>query len=131
MSNLTDGQLKTLRELLRQREATAQAEIRTEAVRRGDEPYAELAGAVTDVGDAATADLIVDTDNALMGMQLAELRDIAAARERIEHERYGICVDCKQDIDYDRLQAYPTAKRCVRCQGVHEHTFATAPHATF
>ena len=130
MPHLTRSQMRTLKQLMRRREIAAQAEIRLEAGRRADEPYAELAGAVTDPGDEATADLIVDVDNAVIGMQLAELGDIAAARERIRHRCYGTCVECEQEIDYERLHAYPTAKRCVRCQGLHERTFAMAEHAT-
>ena len=130
MPHLTRSQMRTLKQLMRRREIAAQAEIRLEAGHRADEPYAELAGSVADPGDEATADVIVDVDNAVIGMQLSELRDIAAARERIMHRCYGVCVDCEQEIDYERLHAYPTAKRCARCQSVHERTFASAEHAT-
>lgn len=130
MSHLTRTQLQALTQLLDQRAAAAQAEIRAKAGERGDEPYAELSGGVTDPGDDATADLIVDLDNAMIGMDLSELRDIAAARDRIKRKKYGTCIDCKEEIDYERLSAYPTAKRCARCQGLHERTFATAPHHT-
>ena len=130
MSHLTPAQLQALTELLDQRAAAAQAEIRTQAGQRADEPYAELSGTVTDPGDDATADLIVDVDNAMIGMELSELRDIAAARERMKRGDYGTCIDCGQEIDYERLRAYPTAKRCTRCQGLHERTFAGAPHTT-
>lgn len=130
MSHLTRTQLEALTQLLDQRATAAQAEIRAKAGERGDEPYAELTGSVTDPGDESTADLIVDVDNAMIGMDLSELRDIAAARDRMKHGRYGICTDCEQEIDYERLSVYPTAKRCARCQGLHERTFATAPHHT-
>jgi signal-transduction protein with cAMP-binding, CBS, and nucleotidyltransferase domain len=49
----------------------------------------------------------------------------------VQHKRrYGICIDCEQEIEYERLCAYSTAKRCARCQNVHERTFATAPRST-
>ncbi|NIO41267.1 MAG: TraR/DksA family transcriptional regulator, partial [Burkholderiales bacterium] len=33
---------------------------------------------------------------------------------------YGICIECEGDVGYKRLQAYPTAKRCHRCQTQYE-----------
>ncbi|HCE10338.1 MAG TPA: conjugal transfer protein TraR [Oxalobacteraceae bacterium] len=130
MSHLTPAQLQALTQMLDQRATAAQAEIRAQAGQRADEPYADLSGGVNDPGDDATADQIVDLDNAMIGMELSELRDIAAARERMKNGRYGVCIDCQQEIDFERLGAYPTAKRCARCQGLHERTFASAPHPT-
>ena len=34
---------------------------------------------------------------------------------------YGKCVDCGDAITYERLDAYPTAKRCITCQSRHEN----------
>lgn len=128
--HLDRSQLRALRKQLRERELAAQASIRAEADRRAEQPYAELAGIAPDEGDAATADLLVDIDHALIGHQLGELDDIRATRERIRKHHYGVCIDCGQAIGFDRLSAYPTAKRCLRCQSAHERTHATAPRAT-
>lgn len=129
MSYLSPGELATLERQLDQRENEVQARIRLAAGQRADEPYATLTGGVSDLGDEASADLIVDIDNAMIGIELAELRDITAARQRIKDKRYGICLDCDQEIEFARLQAYPTAKRCTLCQGMHEKTFAGASRA--
>jgi RNA polymerase-binding transcription factor DksA len=123
-------QLESLRALLREREAALRGEISTEAGRRLDEPYAELAGEVPDLGDEASADLMVDIDNAMMGIELSELADIAAARQRMKKLLYGVCGECDQPIPYARLRVQPTALRCARCQALHEKTFATPGHAT-
>jgi RNA polymerase-binding transcription factor DksA len=130
MAHLGKRQLHSLQQQLQQREANLRIGIRAIADHRGDEPYAELAGSVPDVADEAVADVIVDLDQALIGRQLIELRDIDAARERIQQHSYGICRDCGQAIDYARLTAYPTAKRCTRCQGLHERTYAEPKHTT-
>lgn len=129
-SHLEPAQLRLLRKRLQERELSARTAIRTEAARRAEQPYADLTGIVPDEGDAATADLLVDIDHALIGRQLEELDDIRAACERMRKRRYGVCIDCEQDIGFERLSAYPTAKRCTRCQNVHEHTHATAPRTT-
>ena len=46
-----------------------------------------------------------------------------AAHERLKQATYGICIDCDEEIAYERLSAYPTAKRCVRCQQQREHDY--------
>ena len=130
MDHLTPTQRKTLRRLLREREEAARAEIRAKTAERADAPYAELAGGVTDEADEAAADLIVDVDNAMIGMDLAEVREITAALERMKNHRYGVCAGCEEPIDYARLHAYPVATRCTRCQSVHERTFAVGAHST-
>jgi RNA polymerase-binding transcription factor DksA len=49
-----------------------------------------------------------------------ELRQIADARERMRTGDYGQCIDCGTDIALERLQALPSAERCMPCQERHE-----------
>ena len=42
--------------------------------------------------------------------------------------RYGVCIDCGTAIDFKRLEAYPTAKRCIACQQRRERTRAPSPY---
>jgi len=57
---------------------------------------------------------------------LVLLRDIKAARERLSAGTYGICTDCGEPITYERLLAYPTAKRCIHCQRLREQEIAAS-----
>ena len=41
------------------------------------------------------------------------LKQVDMALERIENGTFGICVDCQQTIPVARLEAVPTATRCV------------------
>ncbi len=52
--------------------------------------------------------------------ETAELGDIEAAMERMDTGTYGQCTDCGASIPPARLNAYPTAKRCIDCQTVAE-----------
>jgi RNA polymerase-binding transcription factor DksA len=54
-----------------------------------------------------------------------ELRAVEAGLRRIAEGDYGFCLDCGNDIGYERLKAYPTAMRCVTCQSQHEKVYAT------
>ncbi len=44
-----------------------------------------------------------------------QLTDVNIALEKIKKNRYGICEDCKKDIDKKRLVAYPEAATCLKC----------------
>src|SRR5271165_6847310 len=44
------------------------------------------------------------------------LREIADALYRIEHETYGVCLECEEPISAKRLDAVPWARYCVACQ---------------
>lgn len=103
------------------REALA-GEIHREVARARDESYAEVAGAVRDTGDEALADLVADIDNAEVTRDLAELRALQSARERIAEGIYGVCADCGADISLARLYAQLGALRCVSCQERREKT---------
>lgn len=45
-----------------------------------------------------------------------QLRDVNDALERITNGSYGICNNCKEEIDIERLKAYPAARTCVKCE---------------
>ena len=111
------------------REALA-GEIRREVARARNEPFEEVAGAVHDTGDEALADLVADIDNAEVTRDLAELRELDAARGRIADGSYGVCTDCGGDIPVARLHAQLGALRCIACQERHEKTHAGAGRPT-
>jgi len=58
------------------------------------------------------------TDNMPVEMTLEKrLRDVINALEKIEKGTYGICANCNQEIEIERLRANPSARRCVKCKG--------------
>lgn len=44
------------------------------------------------------------------------LQDVDAALEEMAAGKYGICANCGQEIDIERLQAYPEARTCISCK---------------
>lgn len=124
MSALSQEQLSELEAQLRSRHAKLLEEIRDELARSGDQHYIDLAGRVTDLGDESVADMLADQEAAHIDRQVNEVRDIEAALARIKAGEFGICIDCGEDIVFERLQAYPTAKRCIRCQEQREKQYA-------
>jgi len=100
-------------------------EVRDEFEHAEDQQYAELIGRIpADVGDQSVADALADLNVAIVDRHIGELRDIEAAKARIANRTFGTCIVCGEDIGVERLRAYPTAKRCYRCQQQRERTFA-------
>jgi len=70
--------------------------------------------------DADSSEQAIDLadDEALIGVDdviRREIAEIRAALARIEHGTYGICASCGGDIAKARLEALPTATRCITC----------------
>jgi RNA polymerase-binding transcription factor DksA len=124
---LTDKQAQELRNMVEERRGTLLAELREDAERAREQPYAEHAGAAPDTGDESVATLIADLEQADMTRDLDEYRALEAASERLKSGEYGTCIDCGNDIGYERLKAFPAALRCIQCQERHEKTFGGAP----
>jgi len=120
---LTPQQLSTLTVALRERLTALRAVLSQHMLKSDDDRTRLLADRVRDEEDESVADLIVDLDLAEIDRDIEELRDVEAALARVREGAYGACTGCAGAIPYQRLVAYPTAKRCIRCQRVHEKTY--------
>jgi RNA polymerase-binding transcription factor DksA len=124
---LTAKQNEELGKRVQKRRAELLAELREDAARARDEPYAEHAGLAPDTGDESVATLIADLEQADLTRDLDELRAMDAAWQRIKDGTYGTCVDCGRDVGYERLKANPAAARDVQCQERYEKTYGGSP----
>ena len=116
--------MATLEAGLRQRRDELREAIRAELLSGDEEHFTDLAGRVHDLGDESAADLLMDLNLASVHREVVELRQVEDALQRIAMGGYGRCVDCGVDIDATRLEAQPTASRCVTCQQRYEETHA-------
>ena len=96
---LTIQQRETLQRLLNERAAALREEI----------------------GDDRMADLNAEPEVAALERDVIELREIEAAQRRVHEPDFGLCVECDADIPFARLEANPSAKRCVACQARAEY----------
>jgi len=121
MTMLTQQQIENLSRVMDERWTREMNEIRAVAERSRDDRRQEaLSGRAADQLDAALIEISQSADYAIVRQNVQDVRDIEAARRRIAARTYGICTDCDGEIGYERLQAYPTAKRCIGCQREHE-----------
>ncbi len=92
MSELSQDQQTQIIELLNQRYQTVIEEVREELANAGQHQYIEIIGNVpTDSGDASMGDMLADLNAAMIDRQILEIRDIEAARLRIENKEFGTC----------------------------------------
>lgn len=124
MADLTQKQIQKLKDAMLQRQrmlTTEVADQRSQAAAEGNE---DAMGGVGDAGDESVIRMMTDLHLQEAGRDLEELRDIDAALRRIDAGDYGDCDECGNEIGHPRLQAQPTAIRCVECQSLHEKTYA-------
>lgn len=124
MDALTTSERDSLATMLSERKQPLRDEIRSGLARMRTEGYEELLSGTSDAGDESIAALLTDIANAEVARDAAELQDVVAAQARIVAGTFGTCIDCGTPIPYARLAAYPTAKRCLRCQQIREATRA-------
>ena len=114
----------TTRKALADRLAARQRELRAEIaeqLRTQDDPrLVGLRNRLEETDDWAVADMMAEQDIALVSRDLHELAEVEAALARMADGTYGECSDCGMPIPAARLEAYPTARRCVACQEAAE-----------
>lgn len=70
----------------------------------------------TDKDDNAT-EVETYADNLSVETSLEnQLKDIRNALKRMEDGSYGMCENCHQEINIERLKIYPAAKVCIKCK---------------
>ena len=70
--------------------------------------------------DTSSDVLLAETDVSIMMELERDLHEYDQALDRIAHGTFGQCIDCGDQIDPARLEAMPTAVRCLRCQSKWE-----------
>ncbi|HSH06252.1 MAG TPA: TraR/DksA C4-type zinc finger protein [Burkholderiales bacterium] len=118
---LTIEQREHLDALMHERITSLRAEIAEVLRKGGGDMAADAAREIESSSDAPTAALENALATAALEREAAALRDMLAARVRLHTPEFGVCADCGADIPYVRLEAMPTATRCVACQARFEH----------
>jgi len=127
MKHLGTKQLDALRIRLAGLNRDLRTAIREELIASDEQHYRDLAGQVTDSADQALAGMLVDLGAAISDRHITELREVEAATARLSDGSYGTCADCGAEIAFARLEAQPTALRCISCQQQHEKRHAYTP----
>ena len=119
-NELSESQLALLENKLREQQADLRAEVREERAESDNERDRRSAREVQDRGDKANTDQWREANAAMIDHHVDEISGIQAALSRVDSGTYGLCVDCGESIGFQRLQAYPSANRCLECQSKAE-----------
>lgn len=128
MSHLTQDRRHEFAQRMSARKTALLAEIDTALAPTARNQIIGLLGAGGDAADEAVASVLRDITESEVVRDIGEVRDIVAAEQRLAAGRFGICIDCGEAIEYKRLEAYPTAKRCLSCQQHREKTRAASKY---
>lgn len=124
MTSTQPHQTMTMKSRLHHRAAQLRGEIQRTLERSSDETHVRIAEQARDTEDDSFSNLIVDLNLAEIDRDADELRRIDTALARLSEGSYGLCEDCGQRIPEARLEAEPTALRCIHCQELYEKTHA-------
>jgi DnaK suppressor protein len=113
---MTSDRVEQFRKRLASDLATLQRELEAERASEAGERYRDLTGEVGDAADEASSAELVAVENDQIGRLVTDIREIEAAIQRTGNGSFGVCSDCGSDIDEARLEAYPSARRCLHCQ---------------
>jgi DnaK suppressor protein len=111
--------LQRLRRQLDERERELRSKILDERNRVREESMEQLDG-VGDLVDHAFVTTQVSMERDLIERCMTQLDEIAQTHDRIASGNIGICIDCGDPIEAERLRANPVASRCTECQIVRE-----------
>ena len=116
MSRFDESGFQQLRQRLDARRAELHADIRRLDAERVAALNSSPNNQVEDLGEQGEERIRDAVRHAEKERDLLELREIDAARERLANGVYGSCADCGDEIPRARLEARPSALRCVVCQ---------------
>lgn len=115
MKHLSDADRHALAKELEAMKGQVLAELRESAPGAQASPL-EAAHEVRSHADEAEAARLNEVHFAEIDVDRVRLRDIEQAQKRMADGRYGICMDCGENIPRERLLARPMAVRCASCQ---------------
>lgn len=125
---LTPDDHARLKTELEARRAKLLVDVKTQLAGSGDDRVVGLRNRIQESGDEwGVADGLAELDLAEVRHVLADLTEVDAALARMRDGSYGECTDCGVDIAPARLAAYPTARRCINCQGAYERKTSGPP----
>lgn len=119
-TELSEEQITKLRQRLDEREQELKDMVQERVGRLRDIDAPGQAAPLGDVADQADIDQERGNENGAVVREMRELRDIETARQRIEAGDAGVCIDCGEQIPFERLMVQPSALRCVACQESNE-----------
>uniref|UniRef100_A0A831UCE8 TraR/DksA family transcriptional regulator n=1 Tax=Geobacter metallireducens TaxID=28232 RepID=A0A831UCE8_GEOME len=116
MKRMSRERKEQLMEILLAEKRRLWGEVRRELFEKVGEELRSQYDIPQDVGDRGLIDTLEDIGMAVADIRRQELTRMDEALGRLEEGRYGLCEDCGEEIDLERLRVAPYAPCCVECQ---------------
>lgn len=115
---MTKKFLKEITKKLQEEEVLLEAKIgRTVEAKTGEASADSLFPSYGDKEDENAAEVATFEANlAVEGSLEQAYRDVKDALAKVANGTYGMCETCGQPIAIERLQAFPTARQCLKCK---------------
>ncbi|MDP2647676.1 MAG: TraR/DksA C4-type zinc finger protein [Candidatus Yanofskybacteria bacterium] len=89
--------------------------VENPAVKGDFEPSMPSSDDLRSYDEGINASTELDANFAIERELEKQLEGIRSARERIKNQSYGICSNCQNRIEEDRIKVIPTAALCINC----------------
>jgi DnaK suppressor protein len=124
---VTSRQLRQLRSRLVARMVQLLRAVRTDLHESAIRSVFEAEEGPQDEADESSRDQVRDLRLSLAENDARLAQSIEAALERMDAGEYGVCAECGDSIDYERLKVVPWAIRHTDCQEIVEETVRHRP----
>lgn len=112
---MNDGQLKHFRNILNEWKKQLMEEVDSTVVH-----LKEDAASYPDPLDRASQEEGFNLELRTRDRERKFIKKIEQALDSIKNKKYGFCEDCGTDIGIRRLEARPTATKCIDCKTFEE-----------
>ncbi|HPO14902.1 MAG TPA: TraR/DksA C4-type zinc finger protein [Candidatus Hydrogenedentes bacterium] len=119
-SSMTKPELKKFEKLLLDERNRLTGSIRTIEEASRMEAGRDKDGDLASYAETGTDNFELETALNIASGESEWLRNIDEALQRIETGSYGICERCEQPIVKKRLEVFPSARYCIKCQSEYE-----------
>lgn len=122
MHKLNHDEIAALESVLRARRSELAGALRSRLHEDGAAQPMRVGTACADA-EAPQADLLGDTELAMLGQESRALDAVEQALARVSDGSYGYCSRCGGAIPLPRLRAQPAAALCLACQQESERHY--------
>lgn len=113
---MNDRDLKKFEKLLMKELETLDEGIRTIERDSLGETIRDSSGDLSGYAEAGTDEFERETALSIATRESNWLSDVNEALKRIKSGQYGTCEGCEEEIPKKRLEVFPSARYCVKCQ---------------
>ncbi|SNB46809.1 TraR/DksA C4-type zinc finger protein [Geobacter sp. DSM 9736] len=116
MPELDADRQARLKEMLMEQKRRMWNELREDIFRNTAEPLNAQFEIPQDPGEQSMLDFLEDLQLSVVDIRRQQLTQLDEAVSKLERGTYGICEECGEEINEERLKIMPFANRCRECQ---------------